>query len=154
MGVSGSGKTSVGRILAKELSVLFVDADDHHPASNIEKMSLGIPLNDDDREPWLNNLNQIAQDNVSSGCVIACSALKKAYRWRLKNSIESEVLWIYLKGAYDQIFERMKIRQDHYMGANMLRSQFEAFEEPENAISIDIADSPEVIVQKIKSHLE
>lgn len=154
MGVSGSGKTSVGRMLAKELSVLFVDADDHHPESNIEKMSLGIPLNDDDRWPWLSKINQIAQDNVNSGCVIACSALKQDYRWRLNNSIESNVLWIYLKGAYDQIFERMNNRKDHFMGADMLRSQFEALEEPENAINIDIADSPEVIVQKIKSHLE
>jgi carbohydrate kinase (thermoresistant glucokinase family) len=154
MGVSGSGKTSVGRLLAKELSVLFVDADDHHPTSNIEKMSRGIPLNDADREPWLDKLNEIAQDHVNSGCVIACSALKEVYRKRLSESIESNVIWIYLKGTYDQIYGRMKERKGHFMGAKMLRSQFEALEEPENAIQMDIADSPEVLVDHIKSHLK
>ena len=76
MGVSGSGKTSIGRLLANELSVPFIDADDHHPPSNIEKMSQGIPLVDSDRETWLDKLHEIAVDHISSGCVIACSALK------------------------------------------------------------------------------
>ena len=152
MGVSGSGKTSVGRILAKDLSVLFIDADDHHPHSNIEKMSQGIPLNDLDREPWLDQLNKIAKENINSGCVIACSALKEDYRIRLTNSIESDVLWVYLKGTYDQIFDRMKNRQDHFMGAEMLRSQFETLEEPENVIQMDISNPTEEIVQNIKSH--
>lgn len=150
MGVSGSGKTSVGRLLAKDLSVPFIDADDHHPSSNIEKMSKGIPLTDADREPWLDTLNKIAQEHIYSGCVIACSALKEAYRQRLMKAIESNVLWIYLKGTYEQIYDRMKKRQDHFMGARMLRSQFEELEAPDDAIIMDIADSPEVIVQKIK----
>jgi carbohydrate kinase (thermoresistant glucokinase family) len=154
MGVSGSGKTSVGRLLANELSVPFIDADDHHPPSNIEKMSQEIPLIDSDRKPQLDQLNEIAVDHVSYGCVIVCSALKAVYRKRLVQSIESNVLWVYLKGSYDLIFERIKNREDHFMGAEMLKSQFEILEEPENAINIDIADSPEVIVQKIKSHLK
>ncbi len=150
MGVSGSGKTSVGRLLAQDLSVLFIDADDHHPPSNIEKMSQGIPLTDTDREPWLDTLNKIAQEHIHSGCVIACSALKEVYRQRLSAFIESEVRWVYLKGTYEQIYERMQQRQDHFMGARMLKSQFEALEEPENVLTMDIADPPQVIVQKIK----
>ena len=153
MGVSGSGKTSVGRLLANELSVPFIDADDHHPPSNIEKMSQGTPLTDSDREPWLDRLHEIALDHINSGCIIACSALKEVYRRRLIHSIESNVLWVYLKGSYDLIFERMKNREDHFMDAKMLRSQFETLEEPENAINIDIADTMEGIVQKIKSVL-
>ena len=153
MGVSGSGKTSVGRLLANELSVPFIYSDDHHPPANIEKMSQGTPLTDSDREPWLDRLHEIALDHINSGCIIACSALKEVYRRRLIHSIESNVLWVYLKGSYDLIFERMKNREDHFMDAKMLRSQFEALEEPENAINIDIADTMEGIVQKIKSVL-
>ncbi len=154
MGVSGSGKSSVGQLLANELSVPFIDADDHHPLANIEKMSQGIPLNDHDRKPWLDQLHEIAVDHLNSGCVIACSALKEDYRKRLTQSIASHVLWIYLKGSYEQIFERMKNRKDHFMAAEMLRSQFETLEEPQNAINIGIADSLDIIVHKIKSHLE
>ena len=141
-------------MLAKELSILFIDADDHHPVSNIEKMSQGIPLNDYDREPWLDKLNQIALKNSSSGCVIACSALKERYRERLINSIEENVLWIYLQGTYAQIFQRMKNREDHFMDPEMLKSQFEALEEPANAIYMDISESPEVIIEKITSQIK
>ena len=154
MGVSGSGKSSVGRLLANELSVPFIDADDHHPTSNIEKMSKGIPLNDNDREPWLDRLHEIALNHLDSGCVIACSALKKSYRRRLDQSITSNISWVYLKGSYNLIFNRMKNRKDHFMDAEMLKSQFETLEEPKNAIEMDIADSPEVIIQKIKLQLK
>lgn len=162
MGVSGSGKTSVGQLLAKELAVPFIDADDHHPLSNIEKMSQGIPLTDSDRIPWLDQLHKIAlnhlnsdlNSDLNSSCVIACSALKKKYRSRLNQSIESKTSWVYLKGTFDQIFERMKNREGHFMKAEMLQSQFETLEEPENAIVMDIADLPEIITQKIKTHLE
>lgn len=154
MGVSGSGKTSVGQLLAKELAIPFFDADDHHPPSNIEKMSRGIPLNDEDRKPWLNNLHQIAVEHISSGCVITCSALKEIYRKRMNQSIESNVLWVYLKGSYDLIFERMKKRKNHFMNTKMLKSQFETLEEPTDAINIDIADSLEVIVQKVKENIK
>lgn len=153
IGVSGSGKTSVGQLLANELSVPFIDADDHHPLSNIEKMTQGIPLNDSDRVPWLDVLHEIAVKHLNAGCVIACSALKETYRKRLSQSIESSILWVYLKGSYDLIFERMNSREGHFMEAKMLKSQFDTLEEPTNAINIDISNSPKIIVQKIKKHL-
>ncbi|MEQ8715687.1 MAG: gluconokinase [Cyclobacteriaceae bacterium] len=150
MGVSGSGKSVIGNQLAQELGLPFVDADDHHPEANIKKMAQGIPLNDNDRIPWLNRLNQLAKVKYTQGCVIACSALKEDYRLRLMYSIESRTIWIYLKGSYDQIFERMNKRVDHFMGANMLQSQFDTLEEPANAITISIADSPEIMIAKIR----
>lgn len=154
MGVSGSGKTSVGRLLANALSCPFIDGDDHHPKANIEKMSKGVPLSDRDREPWLDKLHHIASGHLNSGCVIACSALKEVYRKRLVDSIESDVNWVYLKGTYDQIFDRMNKRNDHFMGSELLNSQFETLEEPENAIVVNIDDSPEAIVQEINLHLK
>ncbi|MEP1032639.1 gluconokinase [Ekhidna sp.] len=154
MGVSGVGKTSVGRQLASELSMTFIDADDYHPPANIEKMRQAIPLNDIDRQPWLGKLNELAKNHIKSGCVMACSALKQAYRSQLIQSIETEVTWVYLKGDYDQILDRMKNRKDHFMDSVMLKSQFEALEEPENAIKIDIKESIDGIVQKIKSQLK
>ena len=153
MGVSGSGKSSIGQLLANELSIPFIDADDHHPPSNIKKMSQGIPLQDSDRFPWLDILHEIAVKHIGSGCVIACSALKEIYRTQLNKSIESSVEWIYLKGSYDLIFERMNSREGHFMGAEMLKSQFDTLEAPKNAIDIDIANSPTVIIEKIKSYL-
>jgi 6-phosphogluconate dehydrogenase len=153
MGVSGSGKTSIGQLLANELSVPFMDADDYHPVSNIEKMRQGIPLQDSDRIPWLGELHKIAKSHIGTGCVIACSALKEAYRQQLEQSIASNVAWIYLKGSYEEIFQRIKNRQGHFMGAEMLKSQFDTLEAPQNAIAINISDSPAVIVQKIKYRL-
>lgn len=149
IGVSGSGKTSVGQLLAKELNIDFIDADDHHPPANIEKMKSGIPLTDADRLPWLNCLHQIAKNHLNRGCVISCSALKQRYRNRLSASIVNEVLWIYLKGDYELIYNRMKNRLDHFMDAQMLRSQFETFEEPANALEMEIIKPPESIVEEI-----
>ncbi len=149
MGVSGCGKSSVGQLLADELCIPFVDADDHHLPSNIEKMSQGIPLLDSDRAPWLAQINEIALKHLDSGAVIACSALKKKYRTQLNQSIESNVIWVYLKGDYNLIFERMKKRNGHFMDADMLKSQFETLEEPVNAIAINIAGSLETIVSEI-----
>jgi len=154
MGVSGSGKTSIGQLIAREMSLVFIDGDDHHSPANIKKMSLGIPLTDDDREPWLDRLNQVAKHHLNLGCVIACSALKKNYRDRLSHTIKNEVQWIYLKGNYDQIFSRMQGRKGHFMNPGMLKSQFETLEEPKDAIEVNIADSPEVIVKKLKDMLE
>lgn len=154
MGVSGSGKSFVGESLAKELSFPFIEGDDYHTAENIDKMRRGIPLQDADRLPWLDQLHEVAVTHKHTGCVIACSALKKKYRERLSLNIEQEVQWIYLKGSYDQILERMQNRKDHFMPPEMLLSQFETLEEPEGAIEINIAESPEILVQKIKSRLQ
>ena len=149
IGVSGSGKSLIGRKLAHIIELPFIDADDHHPQSNVDKMANGIPLNNKDRFPWLDELNRIAREEHNDGCVIACSALKQEYRSRLENSIESKAIWIYLKGSYDQIFERMTKREDHFMGANMLQSQFDTLEEPKDAIVMNITDSPETIIKEI-----
>lgn len=154
MGVSGSGKSLIGEQLANHLGIPFVDADDHHPDANIQKMSHGIPLNDEDRTPWLNELNRLARNKYSRGCVMACSALKEDYRLRLMYSIESRTIWIYLKGSFDEIFERMNKRAGHFMGANILQSQFDTLEEPAHAIAISIADSPEQIITNIKIALK
>jgi len=153
MGVSGCGKSTVGQLLAEELSMLFIDADDHHLPSSIEKMGQGIPLTDEDRSPWLDKLNQIATQHLENGVVIACSALKEKYRTQLAQSIESNVQWVYLKGDYQLIFDRMQNRHGHFMDAGMLKSQFETLEEPLTAISVDIAHPVEVVVQLLLKQL-
>jgi len=153
MGVSGSGKSTVGRLLADQLSIAFVDADDHHPPSNIKKMSQGVPLSDSDRVPWLEQINKIAINHLESGVVIACSALKKQYRVQLNQFIESKVHWVYLKGDYDLIYQRIKKRRGHFMNADMLRSQFETLQESATATTIDIANPVEQIIEKISDGL-
>ncbi|MCR9251844.1 MAG: gluconokinase, GntK/IdnK-type [bacterium] len=153
MGVSGSGKSYIGRLLAIEMSLPFIDADDYHSTQNIHKMSSGVALDDQDREPWLYKVNKIARENKNSGCVIACSALKEKYRSLLSNSIEQYVKWIYLRGTYERVLALMEKRVDHFMQANMLKSQFEALEEPMYGATIDIDNSPGRIIQKIKSHV-
>ena len=155
MGVSGSGKSTVGQLVADKLSMPFIDADDHHLPSSIEKMAQGIPLTDIDRMPWFPVIHELVIEHLglSSGAVIACSALKKKYRTHLNQSIESNVKWVYLKGSYDLIFERMKARSDHFMGTSMLESQFETLQEPEDAITIDIAASLSSVVDNTVAEL-
>ena len=150
MGVSGCGKTSVGKALAAKLGWDFYDADDFHSAENIAKMASGIPLNDTDRAPWLAALHDriaasLAQNRPG---VLACSALKERYRQVLLDDNPS-VQIVYLKGSYDQIWSRMSHRTGHYMKPEMLRSQFEALEEPREAITIDIALSVNEIVKQL-----
>jgi len=149
MGVSGCGKSSVGQLLADELSTVFIDADDHHLPANIEKMSQGTPLSDEDRAPWLDKINQIATEHLATGAVIACSGLKETYRKRLVKSIETHSVWVYLKGDYDLIYRRMKDRKGHFMGAAMLKSQFDTLQEPSDAVVVDIANSLERVVRDI-----
>jgi carbohydrate kinase (thermoresistant glucokinase family) len=138
MGVSGSGKTTVGRALAERIHATFYDADTYHPPSNIEKMSKGIPLNDDDRQPWLEDLSTLLQKSHQSGqsAVLACSALKQSYRDDL-NNCGAKPIWIYLRGSYDHILERMINRPGHFMKPEMLSSQFQILEEPADALVID-----------------
>ena len=150
MGVSGSGKTSVGRSLAERLGWDFYDADDFHPPANIAKMAGGIPLDDSDRTPWLDSLNELISSTLKedrSG-VLACSALKERYRLRLLDGNDG-VLLVYLKGNYDLIWSRMSGREGHYMKPHMLQSQFEALEEPSNALTVYISLSMDDVLQKI-----
>ena len=150
MGVSGSGKTTVGQALASELGWDFYDADDFHPPENISKMENGIPLADADRVPWLAALHDLIESCLTRNRpgVLACSALKESYRQNLLEGNE-DVQLIYLKGSYEQIWSRMAARKDHYMKPEMLKSQFEALEEPADALTVDVSLSVDEIVQEI-----
>ncbi|HEX7756191.1 MAG TPA: gluconokinase [Niabella sp.] len=131
MGVSGSGKTIVGQIIAAGRGYEFIDADDLHPEANIQKMRAGIPLTDNDRWEWLNNIHTKALNLNDKGIsvVFACSALKKSYRDLLRTAIEKR-RFIYLKGSFKLIQQLLKSRKGHFMPIALLRSQFEALEEP------------------------
>ena len=131
MGVSGSGKSTVGMALAVELGCPFFDGDDFHPPENVTKMSLGVPLDDADRETWLAQQATLLADHLRQGkiAVLACSALKKRYRDQLRAGNEG-LIFVYLQGSYDLIWQRMQARPGHYMKPEMLRSQFAALEEP------------------------
>lgn len=154
MGVSGSGKTTIGKELASELGWAFYDADDFHPAENVAKMSLGIPLDDSDREPWLKTLREIvvAGLNRKEGGVLACSALKASYRDQLL--IDDRVSLIYLRGDPALIEERLRNRSGHFMKPGMLDSQLAALEEPECGFRVDIVLPTGEIVRKIRDFIE
>ena len=137
MGVSGIGKTTIGKKLAEQLEIPFYDADDYHPESNVEKMKEGIPLKDEDRKGWL----QILAKNIKNWCsdkgaVLACSALKESYRKTLSEGLKSQVVFVYLHAEYELVYERMKARKGHYFKASLLKSQFEILEEPTCAIKV------------------
>ena len=144
MGVSGCGKTTVGRALAQRLNATFLDADDFHPVANVAKMRAGMPLNDDDRAPWLATLNHELRTRSLRGeqVVLACSALKKNYRAAISAGLP-HARWIFLDGSFELIAARMRERPCHYMPESLLRSQFEALERPEDAITISIELSPD-----------
>jgi len=150
MGVSGCGKSSVGKALAGFLKWDFYDADDFHPPDNVSKMAKGIPLDDSDRKPWLDSLHKLISSCLTQNRpgVLACSALKERYRQLLLGGNDSVQL-VYLKGSYDLIWSRMIDRKEHYMQAHMLKSQFDSLEEPSNAISVDILLSVDEILQVI-----
>lgn len=152
MGVSGSGKSSLGQALAHRLGWDFYDADDFHPPENVAKMAGGTPLNDEDRAPWLARLRDLIRDCQAEKRpgVLACSALKERYRQVLLSGNEN-VQIVYLKGSYELIWERMSRRPGHYMKAHMLQSQFEALEEPQNALIVDVAMPIEELVSQILS---
>ena len=125
IGVSGSGKSTIGSMLAKSLSMPFFDGDSFHSEANIMKMANGLPLTDEDRWLWLRELNLKAKEESEIGCVVACSALKELYRKILGESLHEDVIWVYLKGNYEQILARMQNRQNHFMKPEMLESQFQ-----------------------------
>jgi gluconokinase len=153
MGVEGSGKTTIGKLLAAQLGWEFADADSFHPPANIEKMSHGIPLTDSDRIPWLNSIREAMLQWPAQGrnVVLGCSALKQSYRERLMISPDVEL--VYLKGSYELLRERLHARKGHYAGEQLLASQFATLEEPMDAIAVDVAPPPTDIVSEIRQRL-
>ena len=147
MGVSGCGKSTVGAALAEKLAAAFLDADDFHPDANKEKMRLGLPLNDDDRAPWLRLLNKKLQDQLAAGTttVLACSALKERYRITLAAQLPS-VIFVHLTGSYEALSARLAGRNHEYMPTTLLKSQLETLEMPADALQIPIAWSLETQV--------
>ena len=149
MGVSGCGKTTIGKKLATQLQVPFFDGDDFHPETNIAKMEQQIPLNDEDRNPWLNTFAVNLNDRfITSGAVLACSALKETYR-QLLTAQKNPIDWIYLSGCYHTIKHRLEQREEHFMKASLLEAQFDVLEVPSHRIHIDISVNPDHIVSEI-----
>jgi len=154
MGVTGSGKTTVGTLLAARLAWLFADADDFHSAANKEKMHKGIPLTDADRLPWLASMHeQIAKwIAAKQNAVLACSALKRSYRQRLWDGPEAK--FVYLRGSYELIAERLRARKGHFADEHILAGQFADLEEPNDALIVEISASPDNIVAEICRRLD
>lgn len=153
MGVSGSGKTTVGSQLAQQLGWEFADADDYHAPANIEKMSKGIPLTDADRVEWLHALRSLVEDWITAkkNAVLACSALKQTYRDLLR--LGEHVQFVYLKASEDLLSRRLLDRSGHYMKREMLESQLATFEEPNDAVVKNATETPEYIVREIRRDL-
>jgi gluconokinase len=153
MGVVGAGKTTIGRLLAEQLRWNFADADDYHPAANVEKIRRGIALDDDDRRPWLERLRAAITQWIAEGrnVVLACSALKRSYRQEL--DVGSEVRFVYLKGDASLIAKRLRAREGHFAGEQILASQFADLEEPEGAVIAEIDATPQQIVSGIRERL-
>jgi len=155
MGVSGSGKTTIGKSLSEKLGLPFYDGDDFHPPANKTKMKAGIPLSDEDRQEWLGAMNRlILEQSRQEGAVIACSALKEKYRLALSKQLESPLSWIVLRGDFELIHDRMMARKDHFMPAGLLQSQFEAMEYPAYGMHLSIEAGPEKLVDAILDYLE
>ena len=154
MGVAGSGKTTVGRALAEQLGWPYRDADEFHPPANVDKMSHGIPLTDPDREPWLTAIRRYIDETLAQNgrAVVTCSALKEHYR-QIIVSDRARVKLVYLAGNFSLIAERLRAREGHFMKAEMLSSQFADLEPPRDALTVDVAQSPEVIVTEIRNAL-
>ena len=153
IGVSGSGKTTIGRLLSGELGWKYYEGDDFHPPANIEKLKHGVPLDDADRKPWLESLRDLIRNCLeqNDSAVVACSALKQRYRDFLL--VDERVILIYLKGDYELIRQRLSKRRGHFLNPNLLDSQFAALEEPKTAMQVDVSLSPAEIVKSIRSAL-
>jgi len=152
MGPAGSGKTTIGKLLAAQLGWEFSDGDSFHSPANIERISRGIPLTDADRLPWLNSIRDAISQWLAErkNVILACSALKRAYRELLL--VSPEVKLVYLKGSYELLSQRLHARKGHYATEQILTSQFADLEEPAGAFVVDVAHSPEEIVAQIRAH--
>jgi gluconokinase len=155
-GVSGAGKTTIGKLLAHELRWRFIEADDFHPAANVEKMRSGRPLTDEDRWPWLERLHEEIKRSIDVGesAVLACSALKRAYRDRLRAS--EGVKFVFLRGDYALVEKQLRSRRHHFMNPDLLQSQFDDLEEPEShedVLTVQLGGTPEEILGEIKAKL-
>jgi gluconokinase len=155
-GVSGAGKTTVGKMLAEQLGWRFLEADDFHSAANIKKMRNGHPLTDEDRWPWLDCLRQQIERSLAAGenAVLACSALKRAYRDRLR--VNEAVKFVFLRGDYALVEKQLRSRHGHFMNAALLQSQFDDLEEPqsdENVLTIELGRTSKEIVERIEAKL-
>lgn len=155
MGVTGVGKSTVGKLLAARSGMTFYDADDHHPAANVAKMRAGIPLQDGDRWPWLDRLNGLLRDAQAhhQSVVLACSALKESYRKRLSAGCD-DVRYVLLSGEKELIRERLTSRKGHYMNPALLDSQLETLETPTECVLLNIADTPEVLAERIAAAMQ
>ena len=149
MGVTGSGKSTVGRLLAERLGRVFLEADDFHSPANREKMHRGAPLTEADRIPWLDAIHAevLAQDAAGKSVVLACSALKEEYRRRLTAGLDVKL--VYLRGSKELIAERLRHRTGHFAGEAILDDQFAVLEEPRNALAVDITVTAEHIAEEI-----
>ncbi|MCC4214436.1 gluconokinase [Leeuwenhoekiella parthenopeia] len=151
-GVSGSGKSTIGKLLAERLDIPFKDADDYHPQANVDKMAGGNPLNDADRKPWLETLAQEMEAwSKNSGAVLACSALKESYRKLLSQKVTPQ--WVFLEGSFDLLKSRLDNRKGHFFNSELLQSQLDTLEEPDYGIHVYIEPSPEAIVDEIVKKL-
>jgi gluconokinase len=154
IGVAGSGKTTVGTMLAAELQCPFLEGDSLHPQENIDKMRHGIPLTDSDRGPWLSAIHARIVDYFERGqdLVVGCSALKHEYRRALAKGVP--ITWVYLKGSPSLLRSRLAHRPGHFMKVDMLASQFDALEEPDDALVVDVSVPASVIVEQVLSQLK
>lgn len=151
MGVAGSGKSTIGRLLADSLGVTFHDADDFHPPENKAKMGAGIPLTDEDRWPWLRAMAAAMPAwEAAGGAVLACSALKESYRQVLRDGAPGAVRFAFLDGPREELERRLRVRQGHFMGPKMLESQLATLEAPKDAVRLDIRLKPREIVSRIR----
>jgi gluconokinase len=155
MGVTGTGKSTVGKLLANQLGWTFVEGDDFHPQANVDKMRRGIPLDDEDRQPWLDAIRDRLDQAGRQGenVVLACSALKHGYQHYLAGHAAEAVRFVYLFGSPELIRQRLAERTGHFMNPTLLASQFHDLEPPEDAIRVEIGQSPSAIVSEIRSKL-